>query len=328
MRKIALEEHWYHPLNKGIRDEFVKRTPSTSFPYPEHLKHKIPKMVTEGIEEYRLKEMDENGIDIQILSHQYPGIQGILNADEAVAKAKIINNDMAEIIKKYPTRFKGFATLPMQDPKAAADELERTVKEFGYLGALINGHTNGEFLDEDKFRIVWKRAVDLGVPIFLHAFDPLPDQIKVYEGYRAMLGPSWSWNIETATHVMRIIYSGLFEEMPEATLIIGHMGEFLPYMLARIDEGYAQTGGPKTWKTSREPSYYYKKNVMIVTSGLWNPETLVCAVSALGVDRVMFSVDYPFVESGVSIAQMERTPVSQEEKDKIYHGNAEKLFGL
>lgn len=328
MKKITLEEHWYHSLNRNIRDEFAKRTPSTSYRYPEHLKKGIPRMVTEGVEEYRLKEMDENGIDIQILSHQYPGIQGIFGADEAIGKAKIINDDMAEIIRKYPARFKGFATLPMQDPEAAADELKRTVEEYGYLGALINGHTNGEFLDDEKFRVVWKCAVKLGVPIYLHAFDPLPDQIKVYQGYPAMLGPSWSWNIDTATHVMRIICSGLFEELPDATLIIGHMGEFLPYMLARIDEGYTQTGGPNTWKISKPPSYYYQKNVMITTSGMWRPETLVCAVSALGADRVMFSVDYPFLDSRISIAQVENTPISQEDKEKIYHRNAEKLFGL
>ena len=329
MKKIALEEHWFHPLNDEIRVEFKERTKSTSYSNSDFFrKYAHPKMTTEGFEEYRIKEMDENGVDIQILSHQYPGIQGILHAGEAISKAKIINDDMAAIIRKYPSRFRGFATLPMQDPKAAADELERTVKEYGFLGALINGHTNSEFLDEDKFRIVWKRAVELGVPIYLHAFDPIPDQIKVYNGYPAMLGPSWSWNIDTATHVMRIIYSGLFEEMPEATLIIGHMGEFLPYMQARIDEGYFQTGGAKTWKIDKNPSYYYKKNVMITTSGLWNPETMICAIGALGADRIMFSIDYPFVKSSDAVAQVENTPLSLEDKEKIYYGNAAKLFGL
>jgi len=328
MRKIALEEHWFHPLNTDIRIEFNERTQSTSFRNPEFFSPSLPRMLTEGIEEYRLKEMDENGIDVQILSHQYPGIQGILSADEAISKAKIINDDMAEITRKYPTRFKGFATLPMQAPEAAADELERTVKDLGFVGALINGHTNGEFLDEDKFRIVWERSVALKAPIYLHAFDPIPDQVKVYKGYRQLIGPSWSWNTDTATHVMRIISSGLFEELPEATLIVGHMGEFLPYMLARIDEGYEQTGGHKSWKIPREPSYYYRNNVMITTSGKWNPETLVCAISALGADRVMFSVDYPFLDSSISVSQVENTPMSQDDKEKIYHGNAERLFML
>ena len=328
MKKIMAEEHWYHPLNKEIRDEYSRRTQSHCYSHPENHKKFYVKMMSEGIEEYRLKEMDENGVEMQILSHTYPGIQGVLSAGEAVRKAKTINDDLAGFIQRHPTRFRGFAALPMQDPKAAADELTRTVKDFGFLGALINGHTNGEFLDEDKFRVVWEQAVSLGVPIFLHPFDPVSDQIAVYKGYRAMLGTSWSWNIEAATHVMRIIYSGLFEELPEATLIIGHMGEMLPYILARIDEGYWQTGGPETWKIKKEPSFYYKRNVIITTSGLWNPESLICAISALGAHRILFAADNPFVETSVSVEQIEKAPVSREDKEKIYHTNARELFGI
>ena len=328
MDRIAIEEHWYHPLNKGIREDYDKRTPSASYYYVGTYQNFQGMMVEGGIEEYRLKEMDECGLSMQILSHAYPGIQGVLGAEEAVTKAKIINDDQAVMMQKYPTRFKGFATLPMQDPKAAADELERCVKDLGYLGALINGQTNGEFLDEDKFRIVWERAVALGVPIYLHPSDPVFDQMRIYEGYRPMLGPAWSWNVETASNVMRLIYSGLFEEMPEATLIIGHMGETIPYLMARIDEGYWQKGGPDTWKIDKEPSYYYKKNVMITTSGMWNPESLLCAVTALGADRIMFAVDYPYVHSSYTIGQIEKTPISEEDKEKIFHLNAKKLFGL
>ena len=329
MKKISLEDHWYHPLNNEIREEFTKRTPdSTNFRCAANIKYTTPRMGTDGIEKYRLKEMDENGIDIQIMSHGYPAIQGILDAKEAINKAKTMNDDMAEVIQKYPTRFRGFATLPMQNPKAAADELERAVKDLGMLGALINGHTNGEFLDEDKFRIVWERSIELGVPIFLHAFDPLPDQVKAYKGYRGLVGVGWGWNVEVAHHVMRIIYSGLFEDMPEATLIIGHMGEMLPYALARIDEGYEQTGGSENWKIPKEPSYYYKKNIMITTSGHWNPEAMLCAIGALGIERIMFSVDFPFVVTEKSVQQVENTPISQEDKEKIYYKNAQRLFNL
>ena len=329
MRKITLEEHWDHPLNKEIMEEYSARTALKSCSWPGFHTERKKKQVTAGIEEYRLKDMDDNGIDIQILSNGYPGIQGIIGADEAITKAKIINEALAEITHKHPTRFKGFAVLPMQDPKAAADELERAVKDFGFVGALINGHTNGEFLDEPKFRIVWERSITLGVPLYLHAFDPIPDQShNLYKGYDILLGPPWSWNIDTATHAMRIIASGLFEELPEAKLILGHMGEFIPYMLARIDEGYMQTGGAETWRIPREPSYYYRKNVYITTSGLWNPETLVCAVSALTADHVMFSVDYPLADIDYGIQQVERTPISQEDKEKIYYKSAEKLFRI
>jgi len=329
MKKISVEEHWNHPLNTGIREEYVKRAPdSTNFRYKKHMEYTARRIGSDAIEDYRLREMDENEVEIQILSHGYPAAQGILGADEAVNKAKTMNDGMAEIIRRYPTRFRGFATLPFQNPEAAADELERSVKELGLLGALINGHTNGEYLDADKFRVVWARAAALGVPIYLHPFDVMPDQIKVYDDYRGLVGVAWSWNVEIATHVMRIIYSGLFEEIPDATLMIGHMGEMLPYMLARIDEGYEQTGGSDTWKISKEPSYYYKNNIFISTSGLWNPETLTCAISAVGEDRIMFAVDYPFVETCRSVEQIENTPISQETKEKIYYKNAQKLFGL
>ena len=328
MRKITLEEHITHPLNPAITEEFGKRTQSTSFYYVGFHGPLRPKKLFEGVEEERLKDMDANGIDIQILSNEYPGVQGILGAEEAVSKAKIINNDIAEIVRRHPTRFRAFATLPLQDPKAAVDEFKRSVQELGYVGALINGHTNGEFLDEEKFRTVWKCAVELDVPIYLHAFDPLPGQLKAYEGHRHLVGPTWTWNTDTATHVMRIISSGLFEELPDAKLIIGHMGEFIPYMLARIDEGYMQTGGANTWKIPKGPAHYYKKNVYITSSGRWNPETMICAVSAITADHVMFSVDYPLADIGESIAQMERTPLSQEDKEKIYYKNAEKMFKL
>ena len=329
MRKIILEEHWDHPINREIAEEYFKRTKLRAFTYGGFHDDRKLKQVTAGIEEYRLKDMDAAGIDIQILSNGYPGIQGVRGAEEAVTKSKMINDALTEITHKHPTRFKGFATLPLQDPGAAADELERAVKELGFVGALINGHTNGEFLDEDKFRCVWERSIELGVPLYLHAFDPIPDQShNLYKGYETLLGPPWSWNIDTATHAMRIIASGLFEELPDAKLILGHMGEFIPYMLARIDEGYMQTGGAKTWKIPREPSYYYRKNVYITTSGLWNPETLVCAVSALTAEHVLFSVDYPLADLDYGIEQVERTPISQEDKEKIYHKNAEKMFNI
>jgi len=328
MKKITLEEHMTHPLNRAITEEYGKRNASTSFGYPGFHEPLKPKKIPEGLVNERLKDMDDHGIDIQVLSNEYPGVQGILDPREAVEKARIINDDMAELIKDYPTRFKLFATLPLQDPKAAVVEFKRAVKDLGCVGALINGHTNGEFLDEDKFRIVWECSIELGVPIYLHAFDPIPGEDKVYKGHRHLMGPTWSWNTDTATHVMRIISGGVFEELPEAKLIIGHMGEFLPYMLGRIDEGYMQTGGAKIWKIPKEPSYYYKKNVYITTSGLYHPETLVCAVSALTDGHILFSVDYPLADMAVSIAQVERTPISAEDKEKIFYKNAEKLLKL
>lgn len=328
MKKIAVEEHWWHASNDKILEELFERTNYPIYAYPENIARMHPKMLTEGFEEFRLKEMDKNGVAIQVLSNSFPGIQGINEAEEAINTAKAANNDMANLIKKYPGRFAGFASLPLQDPKAAADELERTVKKLGFKGALINGHTNGEYLDERKFWVVWECAEALGVPLYLHPFDTLSDQIKIYKGYNEMLGPTWSWNVETATHTMRIISSSLFDAFPEATLIIGHMGEMIPYILGRIDEGYRFTGGPKVWKIKRKPSYYVRENIMITTSGLWEKEALTCAISALGADKIMFATDYPYITTDEAVELIENMPISDDVKEKIYFKNARQLLKL
>ncbi|HUJ88606.1 MAG TPA: amidohydrolase family protein, partial [Syntrophorhabdales bacterium] len=232
----------------------------------------------------------------------------------------------AEIIRKYPGRFAGFAALPTQDPKAAADELERAVTQLGFKGAMILGHTNGEYLDLEKFWIIWERAEGLGVPIYLHPAEPFVDQIKIYDGRPEFMGPAWSWGVETGTHALRIIGAGVFDVFPKATLILGHMGEMLPYMTVRIDEGYEMTFH-KT-KLKKMPSDYMKENIMITTSGKYSPGALICAVRELGADRILFAGDYPWVTPKEAVELIERVPISGADKEKIYHLNAEKLFKL
>lgn len=328
MKKICIEEHWGHVINEEIREDLQQRTKFPRYADPEFLAMVFPKMGAEAFEEHRLPDMDKNDISMQVISFASPGIQGILDPNEAVAKAKKVNDMQAELINRYPNRFAGFAALPLQDPKAAADELERTVNQLGFKGALINGHTNGEYLDERKFWVVWERAEALGVPIYLHPYDPLADQIKIYKGYNELLGATWSWGVETGTHALRIICSGVFDAFPKATLILGHMGEMIPYVLGRIDEGYRISGGKKTWKIKKMPSQYVKENVMVTTSGLWYPETLLCAIRALGIDRIMFATDYPFVSTKEAVALIENSPISHEFKEKIYCLNAKRFLGL
>lgn len=325
MKKICLEEHWGSKKMEELRSQWLKRI-GFQVTLDSGLRDGLLKRMW-AFEE-RLPVMDEHDITMQVLSLSSPGVQGIDEPKSAVSNAKYLNDVQAELINRYPSRFLGFAALPLQDPKAAADELERSVKELGFKGAMIHGHTNGEYLDEQKFWILWERAEALKVPLYLHVNEPLVDQLKIYEGYREMLGPTWNWGVETATHALRIVFSGVFDRFPKATLILGHMGESLPYVLGRLDEGFTLVGGKKLGKITKMPSQYIKENIMITTSGKFLSESMTCAVQALGIDRILFATDYPFASTTEAVNIVENSFLSIDDKEKIYYQNAAKLFDL
>lgn len=326
---IAVEEHWAGPENEAVRQKLSEKFNPPSYADPELISEQyMLRMGEDAFLSYRLREMDDAGIDKQILSYGSPGIQGVLDPKEAVLLAAKVNDMQKAVMERHKGRFEGFAALPTQDPMAAAKELRRAATELGFCGALINGHTFGKYIDERESWVIWETAEELGVPIYLHPYDPMYDQMKIYEGHIEMHGPTCSWNVETATHATRVVCSGLFDAFPDATLIIGHMGETLPYQLGRIDEGWRCAGGPKAGKTKFPPSYYIKKNIMISTSGFWRPETLHCAIAAMGEDRILFGGDYPFVLPKDAVGLMENSGVSKETRDKIYYKNAERLFNF
>ena len=324
MKKICVEEHWGSPDMEEIRTQWRARTGFPVSMDPKALPLIPPRL--RDFEQTRLPLMDESGITMQVLSTSSPGVQGLADAAGAIAVARKINDDQAGIIRKYPGRFAGLAAMPTQDPKAAADELERAVTQLGFKGAMILGHTNGEYLDHEKFWIIWERAEALGVPIYLHPAEPLVDQIKIYDGRPEFMGPAWSWGVETGTHALRIIGAGVFDAFPKTTLILGHMGEMLPYMTVRIDEGYEMTFHKK--KLNKMPSDYIRENIMITTSGKYSAGALLCALRELGADRILFAGDYPWVTPKEAVELIERVPMSETDKEKIYHGNAERLFKL
>lgn len=323
-KKIAIEEHWTNPALMKIRQEYDARIKSPLKMTKEFLINFGKKGV--DFENMRIPTMDKYDIAIQIISTGSPGVQGTTDKNRAISLAKEINNLQAEIISKYPTRFAGFAALPLQDPKAALEEFERAVTKLGFKGAMVQGHCNGEYLDQQKFWNLWELAEALEVPIYLHVTDPLSDQIRIYEGYPEMLGASWGWVVETATHALRIIYSGLFDTFPKATLILGHLGETLPYQLLRFDEGYEQA--IKTRKLKKPISSYIKENILVTTSGWFKPSSLRCAIDVMGADRVLFATDYPFVDTGLAVKMIEDTPLSDQEKVNIYYLNAKRVFKL
>ena len=206
------------------------------------------------------------------------------------------------------------------------EELERAVTQLGFKGALINGHTNGAYLDERKYWGIWERAEQLGVPIYLHPADSPADQMKIYQGYPGLRSATWNWTVETATHALRIICSGIFDAFPRAIMLLGHMGEALPYVLKRIDDGWR--GTPQSKQLQHPPSYYVKNNVMITTSANCSPEALNCALLAVGADHLLFSTDYPYASMERTTRFVETAPISEMDREKIFHVNAERLLKL
>jgi 2,3-dihydroxybenzoate decarboxylase len=295
MKKICIEEHWHNPEVWEMGDQWRKRTRVPLSNDPKATPQVFPRIG--DFEKFRLPLMDEYGITMQVLASNSPGIQAAEDATTAVGAAKRFNDAQAEIIRKYLGRFAGWASLPTQDPKAAADELERAVKQLGFKGAMIQGHTNWEYLDEKKFWVIWE-----------------------------LMGPAWSWVVEAATHALRIVGGGVFDAFPKASLILGHLGETLPFLLGRLDEGYAMSFKPR--KLNKKLSEYVKENIYVTTSGRYKPEALICTINAMGIDRVLFAADYPYAGMKEAVEDVERTPLGDSDKEKIYHLNAERLFRL
>jgi 2,3-dihydroxybenzoate decarboxylase len=320
MRYIALEEAFSIP-------ELTGRQPP---PWPanrfsqRHLAdwaRKLPDFT-----EYRLPEMDAAGIDVQVLSLTVPGLQADVDPATARDDARFANDYLAKVLAGHPDRFRGFAALPMQDPRAAAAELGRCVRELGFCGALVNDHLQGHYLDEPRYDEVWAALEELSVPLYLHPGAPPADHWKVLDGRPELYGATWSWAAETGGHALRILYGGVFDRHPRATLILGHMGEFLPFMRSRLDSRYL-TLDPET-PLQRMPSAYLGSNVLVTTSGVFSPAALTGAVLEIGADAIMFSVDYPYESSHQAVAGLERTTLSDTDRDKIAHGNAERLLRL
>jgi 2,3-dihydroxybenzoate decarboxylase len=272
----------------------------------------------------RLEDMDSSGIDMQVLSLTVPGIQGMTDTGAAIAAAKRANDLVAEVVREHPARFAAFAALPCQDPAAAAAELERAVNKLGLRGALINGHTHGVYLDHRKFWDLWELSESLHVPIYIHPADP-PAPFACCDGYR-LQGATFGWAFETGTHALRVILAGVFDRFPGARLMIGHMGEFLPFSLMRIDDRYDLYQADPV--IAHPPSYYVKNNLLITTSGVNDTAALLCTLSVLGAERVLFAVDYPYQRNEPAVEFIDTVPISDHDRDLICHGNAERLLKL
>jgi predicted TIM-barrel fold metal-dependent hydrolase len=277
----------------------------------------------------RIRVMDEAGIDMQVLSALSNNVQDLEPA-LSVSVNRQINDRMARTIERYPDRFRAFAALPMTDPAAAVDELERCVGALGFLGAMIHGQTRGVFLDHPSVRPILAAAERLDVPIYLH---PAPPPAAVRESYysrlteevEACLSTSgWGWHSETAMHVLRMVAAGVFEDLPDLKLIVGHMGEGLPFHLDRIESMLS----PVVIGHALTVAETLRRNLYLTTSGYNTATPLICALAAFGVDHIMFSVDHPFANSQQATTFLRSAPVSESEREQIAHGNVEALLGI
>ena len=328
MRVIALEEHFSMPaLVKRIDPAVVSRRgfkPRKQVPGKPGVNELLA-----DIGDVRLKSMDETGVTMQVLSPGGPG-PDLVPGPDGVALARETNDQLAAAVAKHPTRFAGFATLPMASPDACATELRRCVKELRFPGALINGTTDGRFLDHPSHDSLLAAAVELDVPIYIHPHLPPPAVHEVYyaglpEGAdRVLATAGWGWHSEVAIQVLRMALAGTFDKHPKLKIIIGHMGEMLPVMLARIDEVSALDVG----HLKRPVSRAILDQVWITTSGIFSQPPFLAALQTFGIDRIMFSIDYPFAPNAKGRKFLNEVALSPADMAKLTHGNADALLKL
>jgi predicted TIM-barrel fold metal-dependent hydrolase len=319
--KITIEEHF------GIADTLRE---SAEYAVPGQLNVLERRLL--DVEGERLREMDAHGIAFAILSLNAPGVQSVHNRARAIDLARRGNDALAAAVARHPDRYAGFAALPMQDPEAACDELSRAVKDLGFKGAMVNGYSQvGDadtviYYDDPMYRPFWATIASLNVPFYLHPRDPLPSRVPSYDGHPWLWGASWAFGVETATHALRLMASGIFDTHPGLTAILGHLGEMLPYCIWRFD--HRVTKRPRGIPARRTFTEYLRANFYVTTSGNFHTPTLVQAVTELGVDRVLFSVDYPFEEVADAASWFDKADISEADRLKIGRTNAQRLFTL
>ena len=325
MRIISIEDHFSTPpyrqkaaINEARNFYMISRS--------EQIGHDIGTEL-DDLGASRLKHMDAEGVDMQVLSLNVPMAQSF-TSDEAIAAAREVNERLAAAMQQHPTRFAGFAALPTAVPEAAADELERCVTDHGLVGAMIHGHTQGRFLDDKKFWPIFARAEQLGVPIFLHPSVPHPGAMKAYfEGFEDVIArPGWGFAVDTSIHFLRLLFAGVFDAYPKLQVILGHLGEGLPFAMHRLnDHTYP---GAKRRGLAKTPLEYIHDHLYVTTSGNWFEPAFVCTLLALGADRILWAIDWPYEANSIGMAFWNKISLSEADREKIAHGNAERLLGL
>ncbi|VCU67975.1 Amidohydrolase [Pigmentiphaga humi] len=321
--KIALEEHF--ALDETLEDSrpFV---PEKDWP---ELRSRLL-----DVQDRRLRLMDEHGIETMILSLNAPAVQAVADHRQATELARRANDFLAEQVARRPGRFRGFAALALQDPEQASAELQRCVKDLGFVGALVNGFSEDArsettlYYDLPRYRPFWKIVQDLDVPFYLHPRNPLPRRGNEYDGHGWLMGPTWAFGQETAVHALRLMGSGLFDDYPRLRIILGHLGEGLPYSMWRIDHRNAWLKAPPKYPAKKKIADYFNENFYLTTSGNFRTQTLIDAILEIGADRILFSTDWPFENIDHAADWFDSASISEADRAKIGRGNAAQLFKL
>jgi gamma-resorcylate decarboxylase len=320
--KVTLEDHF------AIEATLEDSHPFGAHVWPE-LRHRLL-----DFHDQRLRLMDASGIEIMVASLNAPAIQAIADPKRAAEVARLANDALAREVARRPDRFAGVAALPMQDPELATRELERSVRELGLRGALVNGYSQlahrkePAHYDLPQYRPFWRALAALDVPFYLHPRPPVAGLSPLYDGHPWLFGPTWSFAAETALHALRLIGSGLFDELPRLQIILGHLGEGLPFHLWRIDNRNNWMKAPHKYAAKKRVADYLLSNFHVTTSGHFSTPALIDAIAELGADRVMFSVDYPFEDFSDAAQWFDNVKINAADRMAIGRSNALKLFKL
>ncbi|EFV12506.1 hypothetical protein HMPREF9336_02634 [Segniliparus rugosus ATCC BAA-974] len=331
MRIIALEEHFTTLPIREANEDHPLESMYRLLAQAGLWKSPPGAVVPVGIDDIgagRIAAMDEAGIDVQVLSQTTPGVE-MLEAGPAVRLAKEANDAIAGAVEAHPARFRGFAHLPVQDPAEAARELERAVTQLGFVGAMLNGHVRGEYLDDQKYWPIFAKAEELGVPVYLHPTRPPQAVVDAqYAGFspavtEMLAAPAFGWHVDAGLHALRLILAGLFDRHPGLQMILGHQGETLPFMIDRASERLASVV-----RLSTSIKEAFASHFSITFAGFFTYPPFVAAYHCLGADRILFSVDYPYSRNADGVAYLDRLPISADDREKIAHRNAERLLGI
>src|ERR1700722_8622923 len=315
IRKIALEEHF---LNPGLEEYWLPTMAGVDAQVVSGVQARL-----KDFGDKRLQAMNDAGIARSVLSIAGPGVQNERDTATARRRAAEANDFLAREVQQRPDRYSGFGHLPMQDARAAADELERCIGELKFCGAMINGHTNGQYLDHPSLFPFWERAEALGATIYIHPTDPVAPSPAI-AGVEGLRRATWEWGFETGSHALRLVFSGLFDRFPRAKVALGHLGETLPFLLWRFDSRAKLYGV----KLGKKPSDYIKENFVVTTSGMCSAEPLNCALAALGTERVMFAADYPFEQTSEAGGFLDAVTLPESTREAVAFQNAARAFKL
>ena len=337
LRKIATEEAFTTPELAQAWREIARSSPSKNLdlpfiksifddPKPGSIRDDFRRRLLD-LEGERLQIMDEAGVDMHLLSVTIPGVQ-MFDAETANVYASAANDRLAEAIRRHPDRLSGLACFAPQSPRQAALEMERAINVLHLNGFIINSHTNNEYLDDPKFWPIFEAAEALDRPIYIHPRAPSDGMAEPFRQYN-MSGSIWGYAAEAGTHAIRLILSGLFDRFPRLQIVLGHMGEAVPFWLWRVDFMQARrTREGMANKLQLTPSQYFRRNFAITTSGVESHDVLDYVIKVVGVDNVMWAIDYPYQDTKPAVAFMDTAPISKADRAQIYHRNAERIFHI